>query len=297
MTDEAVEQRIREDRVDVLVDLTLHMAQNRLLVFARKPAPVQVTFAGYPGTTGLSAIDYRLTDPYLDPPDFDDHCYAEESLRLADTFWCYDPPSGEPAVNPLPALEKGYVTFGCLNNFCKINPVVLKLWAQVLKAVERSQIMVLAAEGSHRRQTLDLLGREGIASDRVTFVARQSGRKYLELYHRIDMGLDTFPYNGHTTSLDSFWMGVPVVSLAGQTAVGRGGLSILSNLGLTELAAHDCERYIGIAVDLANNRPRLAELRATLRQRLQDSPLMDAPRFARNVEAAYRAMWQRWCIQ
>ncbi len=129
-TDEALARRIREDRIDILVDLTLHMARNRLLVFARKPAPVQVTFAGYPGTTGLAAIDYRLTDPYLDPPGLSDRHYSEESIRLPDTFWCYDPLAGEPAVNPLPALEKGCLTFGCLNNFCKINAFVLRLWAQ-----------------------------------------------------------------------------------------------------------------------------------------------------------------------
>ena len=296
LADEAMAQRIREDRVDILVDLTLHMAQNRLLVFARKPAPVQVTFAGYPGTTGLSAIDYRLTDPHLDPPDVNDQCYAEESIRLADTFWCYDPQGSEPPVNPLPTLEQGRITFGCLNNFCKINAAVLKLWAQVLKAVARSQIMILAAEGSHRQHTLDLLEQEGIAPDRVIFVVRQSGRKYLELYHRIDVGLDTFPYNGHTTSLDSFWMGVPVVTLAGATVVGRAGVSQLRNLGLKELIADGPEQFVRIAVELAGDLSRLGTFRATLRELMRRSPLMDAPRFTRSVEAAYRMMWQRWCL-
>jgi predicted O-linked N-acetylglucosamine transferase (SPINDLY family) len=298
LNDAQVAQLIRQDGIDILVDLTMHMARNRLLVFARKPAPVQACWLAYPGTTGLTAIDYRVTDPYLDPPECNDHHhYSEQSIRLPDAFWCYDPLSSEPAVGPLPALEKGHVTFGCLNNFCKINSPVLKLWAGVLRAIERSQIMILAPEGTHRRDALALLEQEGITPDRVTFVAKRPRPQYLELYHRIDMGLDTFPYNGHTTSLDSFWMGVPVVTLAGRTAVGRAGLSQLTNLGLPELIADSPERFVMIAVELAGDLARLSKLRATLRERLRHSPLMDAPRFARNVEAAYRVMWQRWCAR
>jgi predicted O-linked N-acetylglucosamine transferase (SPINDLY family) len=156
--------------------------------------------------------------------------------------------------------------------------------------------MILAAEGSHRQLALDLLEQEGIARDRVIFVARQSGRKYLELYHRIDVGLDTFPYNGHTTSLDSFWMGVPVVTLVGATVVGRAGVSQLRNLGLKELIADGPEQFVQIAAELAGDLSRLGRLRATLRELMRRSPLMDAPRFTRSVEAAYRMMWQRWCL-
>ena len=221
--------------------------------------------------------------------------YSEESIRLPETFWCYDPLDSEPAVNALPAAEKGYVTFGCLNNFCKVNPLVLKIWAQVLKAVDRSRLTILAEEGTHRRHALDLLAEEGIARDRVTFVAHQPSPQYLRHYHGIDIGLDTVPYNGHTTSLDSFWMGVPVVTLVGQTVVGRAGLCQLTNLGLPELIASSPEQYVRIAVELAGDLPRLSELRATLRRRMQDSPLMNAPRFARNIEVAYRQMWRRWC--
>ena len=297
LTDEALAERVREDRIDILVDLGLHTANNRLLAFTRKPAPVQVTFAGYPGSTGLSAIDYRLTDVYLDPPGVHDDNYTEESIRLPDTFWCYDPLCSEPAVNPLPAIENGYLTFGCLNNFCKINPSVLALWARVLKSVERSRIMILAPEGRHRQDMLALLAREGVAPERVLFVGRQTVPEYLKLYHHIDVGLDTFPYNGHTTSLDSFWMGVPVITLVGQTVVGRAGVSQLSNLGLRELIAETPEQFVSIAAALAGDLPRLSELRAGLRERMQSSPLMDAPRFARNIEAAYRSMWQRWCAK
>ena len=297
LTDEQVARLVRQDRIDILVDLTMHMARNRLLVFARKPAPVQVSWLAYPGTTGLSTVDYRLTDPYIDPPGLHDHDYSEESIRLPDAFWCYDPLASEPAVGALPALGNGYITFGCLNNFCKVNDSVLKLWAHVLEAVDGSRLVLLAPQGSPRRRTLDLLERNGVDRDRVTFMAREPRPQYLELYHRIDIGLDTFPYNGHTTSLDAFWMGVPVVTLVGSTPVARAGLSLLTNLGSPELVATTREQFVSIAVALADDLPRLSELRATLRDRMQASPLMDAPHFARMVEAAYREMWRRWCAQ
>jgi predicted O-linked N-acetylglucosamine transferase (SPINDLY family) len=293
--DAKIAAQIRQDQIDVLIDLKLHSGGNSLLMFAHKPAPVQATWLGYPGTTGLDTMDYRLTDPYLDPPGLDDAFYSERSIRLPDTFWCYDPLTDEPKVNTPPCLEKGFVTFGCLNNFCKINDAVLALWARVLKAVSHSRLLLLAPEGSSRQRVLDRLGPEGIGPERVEFVARQSRSEYRKTYHRIDIGLDSFPCNGHTTSLDSFWMGVPVVTLAGKTVFGRAGLSQLTNLGLPELIARTPQQYVQIAADLANDLPRLAELRRTLRAWMEASPLMDAPRFARNIEAAYRQMWRNWC--
>jgi protein O-GlcNAc transferase len=176
-----------------------------------------------------------------------------------------------------------------------VNLHVLQLWARVLKAVERSRLIILCPEGSHRQQLLDLLRNDGIHPDRIELIARRPRPQYLELYHRIDVGLDTFPYNGHTTSIDSFWMGVPVITLVGKTPVGRAGISQLSNLGLPELIAQTPEQYVQIAADLAKDLPRLAELRSTLRTRMQSSPLMDGPRFARNMEAAYREIWRKWC--
>ena len=292
-----VAQLVRDDRIDILVDLALHTAGNRLLVFARQPAPVQVSFAGYPGSTGLSAIGYRLTDPYLELPGLDESDGAEEPFRLPDSFWCFDPLSDEPAVNPLPAEGHGHVTFGCLNNFVKVNAQVLALWARVLRAVARSCLIVLAHEGKFRRDTVERLEQEGIAPDRVGFVSYRPRRQYLEQYHDIDLMLDTFPYNGHTTSLDALWMGVPVVTLVGRTVVGRAGLSQLTNLGLPELAATTPEEFVRIAVELAGDLSRLASLRASLRDRMGASPLMDAARFARGIEAAYRTMWQRWCAR
>jgi protein O-GlcNAc transferase len=296
-TDEKTAGQIRQDGIDLLVDLALHTGGNQLLVFARKPAPVQITFGGYPGTTGLSSIDYRLTDPFLDPAGLHDDCYAEKSYRLPHSFWCYDPQSEEPAVGPLPAQVNGFVTFGCMNTFWKINEEVIKLWARVLAAVPRSRLLLLAKEGSHRDRVRALFAQHGIAAERVEFCAPRPRAEYLALYQRVDIGLDTLPYNGHTTSLDSFWMGVPVITLVGTMVVGRAGLSQLSNLGLPELAATTPQSFMERAVDLASDLPGLASLRAGLRERVKKSPLMDAAGFARDIETAYRAMWRQWCAQ
>ncbi len=296
--DEEVADLVRRDSIDILVDLALHTADNRLLVFARKPAPVQVTFAGYPGSTGLNAIDYRLSDPYLDPPGMDESVYSEKTIRLPDSFWCYDPlECSDISVNPLPANENGFVTFGCLNNFCKVTEGALQLWAQMIAQIAGSRLLLLASEGEHRHRVKAFFQNEGIDPQRVEFASYRPRTDYLSLYHRIDVGLDTFPYNGHTTSLDAYWMGVPVVTLMGLTPVARAGWCQLSNLGLPELVAHSEEQYIDIAATLANDLPRLAKLRATLRPRMEASPLMDAPRFARNIEGAYRTMWRTWCEQ
>jgi predicted O-linked N-acetylglucosamine transferase (SPINDLY family) len=296
LSDQELISLIRDDQVDVLVDLSLHTAGNRLRAFAGKPSSVQVTFAGYPGTTGLSAIDYRLSDPYLDPPGMDESVYTERTIRLPHSFWCYDPlECADISVSALPASKTGTITFGCLNSFCKINDGVLALWSQVLRRVPSSRILLLATEGSHRQRTIDRLGQAEIAPGRIEFAAPSPRRKYMELYHRIDIGLDCFPYNGHTTSLDSFWMGVPVVTLVGSTVVGRAGWCHLSNLGLVELAAQTPDQFVQKTAALAQDLPRLEELRLTLRERMQRSPLMDAPKFARDIEAAYRQMWRAWC--
>jgi protein O-GlcNAc transferase len=295
MTDEQLAEQIRQDGIDILVDLTLHMEGNRLLMFARKPAPVQVCWLAYPGTTGLTAMDYRLTDRYLDPQgEFDAFC-SEKSIRLPDAFWCYDPLTDQPAVGPLPATKNEFITFGSLNSFSKMNEGVLALWGRVMAAVTESRLLMLAPDGSARERVLDALARFGIGRERVTFVGLQPRAKYLELYQQIDIGVDTIPANGHTTSLDALWMGVPVVTLVGQTAIGRGGISILQNLGLPELIAQTPEQYVEIVSHLAREWDRLAGLRQTLRGKLKQSPLMDAERFARGIEAAYREMWREWC--
>jgi predicted O-linked N-acetylglucosamine transferase (SPINDLY family) len=287
LSDEQLAEQIRLDRIDLLVDLALHTRENRLLVFAEKPAPVQVSFAGYPGSTGVSAIQYRLSDPYLDPQP-----NGGDVVHLPHSFWCYQPNEDVP-VNPLPAGDAGIITFGCLNNFCKINASVLDLWARVMKQVQGSRLLLLARQGSHRRRTIDYLRQQGVDSDRVEFVSYAPRREYLMQYHRIDIGLDTFPYNGHTTSLDSLWMGVPVVTLCGELAVSRAGFSQLSNLGLRELVARSADEFVTIATALAADRNKLRQLRTELRPRMQQSPLMDAAGFARGIETGYGKLIQR----
>jgi predicted O-linked N-acetylglucosamine transferase (SPINDLY family) len=296
LSDAAVAERVREDRIDILVDLTMHMAGNRLLVFARKPAPVQACWLAYPGTTGLAAMDCRLTDPYLDPPEGDTDVYAEHSVRLPDTFWCYDPltrDEHDEGVSPLPARTQGHIRFGCLNNFVKVNDAAIVLWACIMRQIEGSQLTLLAPVGDARKKMLDSFGAQGIDAARVQFVEYQSRLPYLATYRSIDVCLDTFPYNGHTTSLDAFWMGVPVVTLVGSTVVGRAGLCQAMNLGLPELIARTPDEYAEIAVGLCKDRDRLSNLRAGMRVRMERSPLMDAPRFAKNMEAAYRSIWRR----
>jgi protein O-GlcNAc transferase len=255
---------------------------------------VQVAWLAYPGTSGLSAMDYRLTDPYLDPIGMNHAFYSEESIRLPDAFWCFAPLTDGPAVNALPTAKGVPLTFGCFNNFCKVNDETLSLWAGVLQAVPGSRLLIQVGEGSMRDRVHKCLETQGIANNRIGFANRLPLIKYLELYQGIDITLDSFPYNGHTTSLESLWMGVPVVSLCGKTAVSRAGLCQLSNVGLSDLVAYTPQEYVRIAANLARDVPRLSQLRAALRQRMEQSPLMDMPRFARNIEAAYRTMWRRY---
>jgi predicted O-linked N-acetylglucosamine transferase (SPINDLY family) len=295
MSHSEVADRIRNDRVDVLVDLALHTAGNRMLVFARKPAPVQVTMLGLPSTTGLDTIDYRITDPYLDPPGEGDGDYSEKSIRLPHCFWCYQPERDSPPVAELPALRHGFVTFGCLNQFPKVSRPTLELFVNILRSLPESRLVLSAPVGRHRRAIHSLFRDAGIASGRVAFVARLPFSRYLERYHDLDLCLDPFPFCGGTTTMDALWMGVPVITLAGRTAVGRGGVSILSNLGLTELIARTPEQYVDLAVAWGEDQARLAELRAGLRPRMQSSPLADGKQYAAGVEAAFRGMWETWC--
>lgn len=298
LSDREAAELIRADEIDVLVDLTMHMGDNRLPIFASKPAPVQVAWLAYPGTTGLDAMDYRITDVFLDPPEIDvGGWYSEQSVRLPDSFWCYDPLTRVPEVNALPAMRDGRVTFGCLNNFSKTNAGVFALWARVLNAVEGSRLLLLARTGEPRTRVREVFAEAGVAAERIDFVDVQPRAEYLATYHEIDVCLDTFPVNGHTTSLDSFWMGVPVVTLVGPTVLGRAGLCYAKNLGLDGLVATTPDEYVGIAVALARDRPRLAGLRGEVRKRMESSPLMDGPRFARNMESAYRTIWRNWCAE
>jgi predicted O-linked N-acetylglucosamine transferase (SPINDLY family) len=294
-SDAEVAERIRHDRVDILVDLALHTAQNRMLVFARKPAPVQVTMLGLPATTGLPTMDYRLTDPYLDPPGLYDAHYSEQSIRLPHCFWNFQPPPNSPPVTALPALRDGFVTFGCLAQFAKISRPALELWVKILQAMPDARLVLLAAPGSHRDAMRERFEQGGISGSRITFLPWADQNAYFARYGDLDLCLDSFPYNGHTTTIDALWMGVPVITLAGRTAVGRGGVSILSNVGLTELIAATPEHYVALAVAWASDLARLAGVRAELRPRMEASPLLDGRQYTADVEAALRTMWKSWC--
>jgi predicted O-linked N-acetylglucosamine transferase (SPINDLY family) len=296
LTDDSVADQIRHDQIDILVDLALHTANNRLLVFARRPAPVQVTYLAYCGSSGMNAIDYRFSDPHFDPPGADLSIYSEQTLRLPRTYWCYQPRPTPPPI-PTPSQPDHPTTFGCLNNFAKVSTPALDLWAEILAAVPDSSLTLHAAPGTHRTEVVQRMQHAGIAGERIVFVHDQPFEQYAQTYSRIDVALDPFPYGGGITTLDALWMGVPVVTLAGQTAVGRGGSSILSNLGLVELIAATREQYRQIAIDLAKDKSRLLDFRRTLRDQMRASPLMDAKGFARDVETAYRQMWARWCSQ
>ena len=290
MDDVTAAELVRRDRIDILVDSAVHGAGHRLRLFACKPAPIQMTWLGYAGTTGLDSIDYRLTDPFLDPPGTDLGVYTESSLHLPETFWCYDALEADVPLRPLPALAAGFITFGCLGSPRKVHPGVVSLWARVLGAVPGSRLLLVAEE--HARVSMRrAFAAAGIATDRVDFTGRVGRREYLEQYNRIDVALDTFPFAGGTTSLDGIWMGVPTITLSGGTALHRAGVSIAMNLGLPELVAGSPDQYVVAATELTGDLGRLSLLRAQLRSRLEASPLGDAPRFARHLEAAYRTVW------
>ena len=295
--DAQLDQIVRADQIDILVDLTLHMKGSRLLALARKPAPVQVTYLAYCSTTGLETIDYRFSDPYLDPEDADVSVYRERTIRLPRTYWCYPAPDVSPEVGPLPADRQGQITFASLNNYAKVSTPIFDTWCQVLSQVPDSRLVLHAHEGSHRQLARNQMCYRGVDPRRLQFVSSMPYQQYLDQYNQIDIALDPFPYGGGTTTCDALWMGVPVVSCRGATAVSRAGLSILSNLGLAELVAGTLEEYVQLIIARATDLAKLRFLRSTLRQRLRASPLMDAAQFARDVEAAYREMWRNWCDQ
>jgi predicted O-linked N-acetylglucosamine transferase (SPINDLY family) len=294
--DAQVAELIRGDAIDVLVDLAAHSGRNRLLAFAEKPAPVQATYLAYCSTTGVDAIDYRLTDRFLDPPGADLSPYTERSIRLPDCYWCYAAPTAAGGGAPIDNERiPGPPTFGCLNNFAKVTPAALRLWARLLLRVTEARLLLYARPGNHRDRVLRTMRDTGVAESRIAFVDAQPFEDYLRTYREVDVALDPFPFCGGTTTCDALWMGVPVVSLTGRTAVSRAGSSLLSNAGLKDLVASTEAQYADLAAALLRDRRRLAELRRGLRPRLESSPLMDVPRFTRHLETAFRGMWREWC--
>jgi predicted O-linked N-acetylglucosamine transferase (SPINDLY family) len=296
MSDERLAQQIREDRIDILVDLALHTAHNRALLFARKPAPVQVNWLAYAGTSGMRAMDWRITDAHVDPPGETEAFNTERLHRLPQTLWCYKPHEKSPEPNDLPARQRGYVTFVSPNNFAKLNAQVVAVWSQVLQSIPGSRLIVYLRGGAeHNRHAGELFSSHGIAGERVEFRPHLPRGEHLRLYHDADLTLDPFPFNGGVTTLDSLWMGVPVISLAGRGGVSRVGASILSNLGLDELVTSTSDFYVQLASAWAQDLDQLQSLRRELRSRMVSSPLLDATGFTRQLEAAYRAMFEQWC--
>ncbi len=300
LSDEALAERIRVDGIDILVDLAGHTAGNRIMTLARKPAPIQVLWLGYPTTSGLPTMDYRITDWRVDPPGAE-HLSTERLVRLADSYYCYRPLADAPPVAPSPAGASGAVTFGSFNNLAKVSPACVALWSQVLAAVPGSRLLLKARGLTDASCCADLLNRfasHGIAAERVRFEGWTRARgSHLAHYAEVDIALDTYPYNGGTTTCEALWMGVPVITLAGATHASRMGASLLHAAGMPEAIARDTASFVQKAAQLAQDRPRLTRLRAGIRAQLLGSALMDEARFVHGLEAAYREMWQRSCAQ
>ena len=283
-TDEQLAAQIRDDRIDVLFDLAGHTAHNRMLLFARRPAPLQVTWIGYEGSTGLSAIDYLLADRHMVPEEAEAFC-AEKVLRLPECYLCYDPPDEAPPVGPLPAAQAGYVTFASCNNLAKVNAEVVAAWAEILRRVAGAKLLLKyrgLEDAATREHFAGLFAAHGISADRLIMEGWSTLAELFAAHNRIDIALDPFPFCGGVTTCNALWMGVPVITWPGETFAGRHSLSYLQNVGLTETIAGSREEYINIAAGLAGILPRLADLRAGLRQRMDGSPLCDGKRFAGN---------------
>jgi predicted O-linked N-acetylglucosamine transferase (SPINDLY family) len=296
MTEDQMAERIRADGIDILVDLAGHTADNRLLVFARKPAPIQFTYLGYPGTTGLTAIDYRLTDNYTEPEDAADPAdsyYTEKLLRLPNSIWCYSPDDAE--ITPLPALQNGYITFGSFNNIKKVGAECIALWAKLLHHIPSSRLlMVTVSEGSLRDQLTRQFGAHGIAAERLEFAPKMPTVKFRKKLQEVDITLDPFPVNGATTTCESLVLGVPVLAMVGERFLARAGYSILNAAEMPEFVAKNEEDFLRIAGELANDLPRLAQIRAEMREKLFKTPLLDRKLFARNLETAFRNTWHHY---
>jgi predicted O-linked N-acetylglucosamine transferase (SPINDLY family) len=292
VSDSDAADRIHEDQIDVLVDLGGHTAGNRLIAFACRPACVQVSLFGYPNTTGMAAMDYRVTDAVSDPPGATDSLYVEKPLRLPEVPWAYLPPADAPPDSPLPALSRRQFTFGCLNNSAKISDACLDAWADLLKTVAGTRLILMAGQSAAGlRRLTDRFVKAGVLRERVQLVHRLPRDRYFEQYHEIDLALDPFPYNGGVTTCDAMWMGVPVLTVAGTTYAARQGVMMNLALGLDEFIAPTASDLAPLSKGWMARRPQLADIRAGLRERLQSSPLCDGPRYVRHLEAALRQAW------
>ena len=295
--DERLAEMVRDDGIDILVDLSGHTRGNRLGVFARKPAPIQLTWFGYPGTTGLESIDYRITDALCDPPGASESFYTEKLVRLPDIMYCYQPPADMPEVAEPPAVRNGYVTFGAMNGAPKLTPRWVAHWADLLAEVPHSRLILAAIPaGAAQERLRGMISQRGIDPLRITIRERMPYLEFWKLHHEIDLALDTYPCNGGTTTCETVWLGVPVVTFAGERYGGnRLGTSMLASMGLSRLVARTPAEYLAIARELAADIPQLAALRGELRGRMRTSALTDRDRFMRNLERHFRDIWRQWC--
>ena len=297
MSDEQAANVIEHDKIDILVDLSGHTGRTRLSVLKYKPAPIQVSYLGYPDTTGMPQIDYRLTDALANPAQSQEF-YTEQLVFLPHGFLCYTPPDYAPTVAVPPVARNGYITFGSFNNNCKINPSLISLWAQILKANQGSRLL-LKFRGGNDEDVADYYYRQfeqvEIPRGRIEICGRKTPVEHFQTYGEVDIALDSYPYNGTTTTCEALWMGVPVVSLVGESHMSRVGLSILTRLGLEFFAASTPDEYVSKATALAAKPDALAKIRCAMRARIAKSGLCYAMGFAADVEAAYRKMWHTWC--
>lgn len=294
LSNDQVAELFRKESIDILVDLSGHTNLNRIRAFARHPAPVQVTWLGYLNTTGLSAMDYRICDAYTDPPSVSDHLHTEKLFRMPDSQWCYEPWFA-PAQDTRAARQADRIIFGSVNSSSKITGESIEIWCRILRAAPSAELVILDVPEKDRQPLLDRFTGHDIDVSRITVRERLSLEEYYRTIGNIDIALDTFPYNGATTTLDTLWMGAPVVAFPGERGISRGSYSILSSVPLPELIARTSEEYVEINLRLARDPAWRNALRASLRQRLAASSLMDAGRFVADLEAGYRQMWRRWC--
>lgn len=293
LTDEEVSQQVRNDNIDILVDLSGHTNAHRLLVFSRKPAPVQISWLGYPNTTGLDTIDYYFTDNIASKEE-DGRYFSEELYPLKHGFSCYMPDNNAPRIGPLPAATNRWVTFASLHNLSRLNNEVIALWSKVIRSIPGSRLMILRHDitESTRYRLTSQFAIHGVGKERLMLLKKpRHGDWHMAAYHDVDISLDTFPWSGHTTACEALWMGVPVITLAGVAHASRRVASVLTQVGMSELIATSDMQYVNAACNLASNLPHLAKLRANLRARMRDSILCDASGFTATLERAYQDIW------
>lgn len=290
LNDQALAKQIHEDRLDILFELSGHTAYNRLPILAMKPAPLQASYLGYPGTTGLPTIDFRITDALVDPPGMTEKFHTERLIRLPRCAWCYEPDAISPEVGPSPVLKNGYITFGCFNNMAKLNRALFDMWSEILLQVPGSHLRLKAktlTDEGVKEELKNYFLEKGIAAERLDFFGHtRKIHEHLAHYNEVDIALDSYPYHGTTTTCEALWMGCPVVTRAGTTHVSRVGVSLLDAVGLQEFVCDSAKSYIAKTLELASDITRLSGMRAGMRQRLRASPIMDAPAFARDFESA-----------